>query len=225
VAGRRLSARAVVVLCAGGWVASDLGASVEAGAAPSAWPWQALVVVVVRVRELCFRRLQVGGGGSLRWWARAVSARRALPRPFPGCASASMAGVARCSWASGGAARDCPSAGLVLHPGGAAAIPDGVFPLCCGAAWRPGRWCQSTAGLGSPGSAVSGWAVVWSRPDRAGFGRSNLAPFRPVVSFSVPGRLGWGVWLPVPLLQAVGASVRLHRRLALRCVSGEIRLL
>jgi hypothetical protein len=46
------SARAEVVLCAGSWVASDLGASVEAGAAPSAWPWQALVVVVVCVRKL-----------------------------------------------------------------------------------------------------------------------------------------------------------------------------
>jgi hypothetical protein len=58
------------------------------------------------------------------------------------------------------------------------------------------RWCQSTADLGSPGSVVSGWAVVWSGPDRAGSGRSNLAPFRPGVSFSIQGRLGWGVWLP-----------------------------
>jgi hypothetical protein len=92
------------------------------------------------------------------------------------------------------------------------------FPFAAGAAWLPGRWCQSTADLGSPGSAISGWAVVWSMPDRAGSGRTNIAPFRPGVSFSVQGRLGWGVWLPIPHLQAVGASMRHQRRLARVCL-------
>jgi hypothetical protein len=41
------SARAEVVFCAGCRAASDLGVSVEAGAAPSAWPWRALGVVLI----------------------------------------------------------------------------------------------------------------------------------------------------------------------------------